>query len=167
WLLMEKARNALEAGELDTAQSLYQQARRRDGREPRALLGLAAVAEQRGDTAARERHLLTARRLAPGDADVQRQLARFYQAHDPARFSSLLQTLPEAVRQPFERELRQQQLQDKRREFEQLREQGRGEGVLALGRELRQEWPADPWLAHGLALELQAAGATDEADAVI
>ena len=167
WLLMDQARTALDAGDLGKAGSLYEQARRRDGREPRALLGLAKVAEQRGDIAAAERHLQAARRLAPADADIQRQSARFYQAHDPSRFAALLQTLPATVRQGFEQEQRLQQLRDKRRQFDQWREQGRHEGVVELGRELRREWPADPWLAHGLAMELQAAGEAGEADAVI
>lgn len=167
WLLIQQADAALEAGELDRAQSLYAQARRKQPREINAQLGLVDVAVARGDDDAASRELQAARRIAPNDANVVRKLVQFYGRTDPQRMEAYIAGLPAAQRGLYADELRALQLARLRERRERALAAGDMAEAIALGRELRREQPDDPWLAYSQANALRAGGASDEADAVI
>jgi len=167
WLVMEQADAALEAGELDRAQSLYAQARRQQPREINAQLGLVDVAVARGDDDAASRELQAARRIAPNDANVVRKLVQFYGRTDPQRMEAYIASLPAPQRALYADELRALQLSRLREQRERALAAGDMAEAIALGRELRREQPDDPWLAYSQANALRAGGAVDEADAVI
>lgn len=164
WLVIEQADAALEAGDLDRAQSLYAQARRQQPREINAQLGLVDVAVARGDDAAAGRELQAARRIAPNDANVIRKLVQFYGRTDPSQLETYVASLPAAQRALYADELRNLRLARLREQRERALAAGDTATAIALGRELRREQPGDPWLAYSQANALRAGGAADEAD---
>ncbi|MBN8791378.1 MAG: cellulose biosynthesis protein BcsC [Stenotrophomonas nitritireducens] len=167
WLLIDQADAALEAGELDRAQSLYAQARRQQPREINAQLGLVDVAVARGDDAAAGRELQAARRIAPNDPNLVRRLAQFYGRTDPAQLESYVAGLPPAQRGLYAEELRRLRLAKLREQRERALAAGDVATAIELGRELRREQPDDPWLAYSQANALRTRGAAEEGDAVI
>lgn len=167
WLQLDQADAALAAGQVDRAETLYQQARRQQPREVNAVLGLVDVAVARGDDAGAERQLQAARAMAPRDANVIRKLVQLYGRTDPQRLEAFIHGLPAAQRQLYAEDLRQLQIGRLRERREQALAAGDATAAIALGRELRRELPADAWLAYALGNELRAAGEPAEADAVV
>lgn len=167
WLLLEQADAALSAADTATARSLYSQAHRQQPREVNAMLGLADVAVAEQDDAAAERQLLAAQRLAPRDANVIRKLVQLYGRTDPDRLESYIAQLPASQRALYAADLQQLRLDRLQQRLDLAHAQGEVREAIALGRELRVQRPADPWLAYRLANDLRALGEDADADAVI
>lgn len=167
WLLLDRADVALAAAQLDDAQALYAQAHRQQPREVNAILGLADVAQARGDDAAAEHQLQAARRIAPHDANVIRKQVQFLLRTRPAQLEAFIATLPAAQRQLYADDLRRLRIARLREQREQALVANNTAAVIALGHTLRGEQPDDPWLAYSQANILRTSGANGEADAVI
>jgi Flp pilus assembly protein TadD len=167
WLLLEQADAALAAGDAAHARTLYEQAHRQQPREVNAMLGLADVAVAEHDDAGAERQLLAAQRIAPRDANVIRKLAQLYGRAGPDRLESFIAQLPAAQRKLYAEDLRQLRLRRLRQQLDAAHVQGDVASAIALGRELRQQLPADPWLAYGLANDLRGRGEDAAAEAVM
>ncbi|MFJ4453936.1 cellulose synthase complex outer membrane protein BcsC [Pseudomonas sp. NPDC089392] len=164
WAVLQKADRALEAKDMRTARSLYQQARQQRPDDPFALLGLADVSLAEDDAAAAERQYLQVRRMAPDNESAVRGLMRVYQAQSPDKARAYLDNLPPR---------QQAQFASLRRSLELARLRQQGDQALQ-----REDWPTaskvlgqatalapdEPWLVYQLANSLRHQGRTAEAD---
>lgn len=167
WLGLQHADEALQAGEVERAATLYGAANRQRPREVNAMLGLSDVALARNDDATAERWLLAARRADPADANAVRKLVALYARTDPQRMEVLINGLPPNLRARHVDDLRQLRVVRLQASLEQARADGDGPRAIALARELRREQPGDPWVAYRMASDLRAAGEAGEADAAM
>lgn len=171
WLVMQRGRQALNAGNYNAAQQAYEEAARRDPKEPLALLGLGNVAMARKQLPRAEQYYLQASRLQPGNENTVRALSRLYQAQSPARHSRYVASLPARQRQWAALPAGGQS--GGRSQLELLRGQARQslerEDWIGAERQLSQARPLapnDPWLASDLARALRMQGKGTQADAV-
>ena len=167
WMQLQKADAALAAGDTAQAGTLYADAHRQRPREINAMLGLADVAQARGDVAGEERRLLDARRIAPDNREVLRRLGQFYLRHAPARLAAFAASLPAAQRAVYENDLKRLQREQWQAQRKQAIAAGDTAGAIRLGERLRAELPGDPWLAYSLAGEWRGEGEGVKGDAVI
>lgn len=165
WLQLGQGEAALEAGDIDAGEHYYRQALQLAGGDPYARLGLAAVADARGDTAAAERELLLARRQAPGNADAIRRLAQLYARQGPQRLQDFMASLEPAQREQYAALLRDAQQQQLQHEAEQAEAGGDPARARALLERAADIAPDDIWLTYRLAGRLHGEGRTGEADA--
>lgn len=167
WLGLQQADAALAAGHVDAAAALYAKAHQQQPREVNAVLGLADIANARGDTAGAQRLLQQARGLAPGNAEVVRRLAVLHGRAGLASLKAFVASLPTAQRAAYADELARLQQDSWRAQREQARQRGDLAQAIALGRRMRGQQPADPWLAYGLAGDLRQRGEAAAADQVM
>lgn len=172
WLLMQRGRQALQARQYAAAEQVYQEAAKRDPKEPLAQIGLGNVAMARKQLPQAEQYYLQAARLQPGNENTVRALSRLYQAQSPARYSRYVASLPAKQRQ-WAAAPATGASGGTGSQVELLRNQAR----QALARE---DWPEaerqltqarqlaanDPWLAADLARALRMQGKGQQADAV-
>lgn len=171
WLLMQRGRQALNAGNYNVAQQAYEEAARRDPKEPLALLGLGNVAMARKQLPRAEQYYLQASRLQPGNENTVRALSRLYQAQSPARYSRYVASLPAKQRQWAAQSAGGQspgssQLELLRGQARQSLERQDWAGAERQLSQARQLAPNDPWLASDLARALRMQGKGPQADAV-
>ncbi|MDD2049362.1 cellulose synthase complex outer membrane protein BcsC [Pseudomonas putida] len=170
WLLMQRGRQALNAGNYNVAQQAYEEAARRDPKEPLALLGLGNVAMARKQLPRAEQYYLQASRLQPGNENTVRALSRLYQAQSPARHSRYVASLPAGQRQWAAQSNGQSagssQLALLRSQARQSLERQDWAGAERQLSQARQLAPNDPWLASDLARALRMQGKGPQADAV-
>lgn len=171
WLLMQRGRQALNARNLNVAQQAYEEAARRDPKEPLALLGLGNVAMARKQLPRAEQYFQQASRLQPGNENTVRALSRLYQAQSPARHSRYVASLPAKQRQwaavsgggqsgtGSQVEL----LRGQARQSLEREDWATAERQLTEARKLAAN---DPWLAADLARALRMQGKGAQADAV-
>jgi tetratricopeptide (TPR) repeat protein len=171
WLLMQRGRQALNARNYNVAQQAYEEAARRDPKEPLALLGLGNVAMARNQLPRAEQYFLQASRLQPGNENTVRALSRLYQAQSPARHSRYVASLPAKQRQwaatsgagqsgtGSQLEL----LRGQARQSLEREDWATAERQLSEARRLAAN---DPWLAADLARALRMQGKGTQADAV-
>ncbi|MBH3428081.1 cellulose synthase complex outer membrane protein BcsC [Pseudomonas alkylphenolica] len=173
WLVMQRGRQALAAGNYNAVQQAYEEANKRDPKEPLALLGLGNVALARKQLPQAEQYFLQAQQLQPGNENTVRALSRLYQAQSPARYSRYVASLPAKQRQWAAQPRSGGGQPGVGAQVEQLRSQARQslerEDWVAAERQLsqaRQLAPNDPWLAADLARALRMQGKGAQADGV-
>lgn len=164
WAVLQKADRALEAKDLRTARSLYQQARQQRPDDAFALLGLADVSLAEGDAAAAERQYLQVRRMAPDNESAVRGLMRVYQAQSPDKAQGYLDSLPPRQQAQFASLRRSLALARLRQQADQaLQREDWSTASKVLGQAIALA-PDEPWLVYQLANSLRHQGRTAEAD---
>lgn len=172
WLLMQRGRQALNARNYDVAQQAYEEAARRDPKEPLALLGLGNVAMARNQLPRAEQYYLQASRLQPGNENTVRALSRLYQAQSPERYSRFVASLPAKQRQWAAQPSAGgqpgvgSQVELLRGQARQSLEQEDWAGAERQLSQARQLAPNDTWLAADLARALRMQNKHAQADAV-
>ncbi|MFC2971589.1 cellulose synthase complex outer membrane protein BcsC [Azotobacter bryophylli] len=162
WALLEQA----ESAPPEQAASLYRLARQLRPQGPEALVGLAALAQARGQAAEAESLLLQAYRLEPGNRATLWGLFKLYRSQSAERALAFLDSLPPDQQAPFadaQRGLRGERLQA---EAEAAAARGDLRRVGELLTAARRLTPDDPWLAYRLAGNLREQGRPATADAV-
>lgn len=99
--LLAQAWNALNAGNLATAQQLYGQAQTRDPNNTDVYLGLASIASQQGDIATATRDYMKVLGLDPRNAPAQAGLLSLLGSADPAAAETRLKQLIAQTPSPF------------------------------------------------------------------
>ncbi|MBL0166580.1 MAG: tetratricopeptide repeat protein [Propionivibrio sp.] len=89
---IDRAYDALQAGQLDTAQRDYQQVLRSDAKNTDALLGLATIAARQGQTEQAQAYYQRALESDPNDATAQAGLLNTRGQADPVNSESRLKT---------------------------------------------------------------------------
>ncbi|MFV3288714.1 cellulose synthase complex outer membrane protein BcsC [Pseudomonas sp. NY11955] len=164
WAVIQKGDRALDAKDLRTARSRYQQAHQQRPNDPFAVLGLADVSMAEGNAATAERHFLQVRRMAPDNPSAVRGLMRVYQAQSPAKAQAYLDSLPPRQQVQFASLRRSLTLARLRQQADQALQ--REDWVLAshvLGQASALA-PDEPWLVYQLANSLRHQGRMSEAD---
>lgn len=166
WLLIEQGDNALKANNTADARQRYQQARRVDGTDSYAVLGLGDVAVAEKDDASAERFYQQALRMDAGNSNAVRGLANIYRRESPARATAFIQSLNKSQRNSIddiERGLRDDQLEKQAAELEN---QGQwAQAAVVQQRRLDQD-PDSVWITYRLAKDLAASGQQAKADAL-
>ncbi|WP_459614928.1 cellulose synthase complex outer membrane protein BcsC [Bordetella sp. 2513F-2] len=165
WLVLGQADDALEAGRLDRAASLYQQAHRMEPGNAHALVGLGHIAIERKDEAAAERYYLQARRLDRNNASALRGLVRIYQNQSDDKALAYIRSLPAAEQRRFADVVHGIELERLQAQAEAARQAGDWPRAASLLEQVQRERPDDPWLAYRLAGAWQEQGRPDRADA--
>ncbi len=175
WLVMQRGKQALDAGNYNGAEQAYRQAMQQDPKEPQAVVGLGNVALARGQRSQAEGYYQQALRMDPGNDSATWGLAKLYQGHSAKRYEQFLATLSPKQRQAFARSQSQGggggtasdgQVERLREQARQALERQDWAAATPLLREARQRAPDDPWLAADLARALREQGQQAQADAV-
>ena len=89
---LERAYDALQAGQLEDAQRGYEQVLRSDPKNTDALLGLATIAARQGQTERAQAYYLNALESDPNDATAQAGVINTHGQADPGQAESRLKT---------------------------------------------------------------------------
>lgn len=165
WLLLERADRALEAQRHDEARRLYAQAQTEQPGDVFPLLGLAKVAEARGEAGEAERHFQAARRLAPDNDTTLYGLLRLYRAQSEARALAFLDALAPAQQRRLAAQRDGLRLDGLKKDIESATERADWDAAVAAQEQARALAPDDPWLVYQLAGNLQRLARSAEADA--
>ena len=164
WPLIRKGDAALKANNLAQAEGFYQQARKLDGTDSYAVLGLGDVAMARKDSAGAERYYQQALRLDRTNSSAIRGLANIYRAQSPERATDFINGLSASQRRSIddiERSLTNDRLAQ---QAEALENQGRWAQAAELQRRRLALSPDDVWITYRLSRDLVSAGQRGEAD---
>lgn len=164
WLLLEQADKAQEKGDLDRAQSLYQQAQRLDGREPEGWLGLGDVQLARGNKAEAERTYRKVLSLEPGNERALRRLFDLYREEDPAKALAFIEQTRSRNLASLGHDLKAELLQQ---EADLLEQQGNLDAALAKRQQALAMQPQDVWLAYRTANLLAATGHPEQGEKLL
>ncbi|WP_252145569.1 cellulose synthase complex outer membrane protein BcsC [Yokenella regensburgei] len=167
WPLIRKGDAALKAGDLNQAESIYQQARRVDGTNGYAVQGLGDVAMARKDTAAAERYYQQTLRLDSSNSGAVRGLANIYRAQSPEKATAYINSLTPRQRKSIddiERSLTNDRLSQ---QAEALENQGKWAQAAEIQRQRLALDPGSVWVTYRLAKDLSSAGKRSEADALM
>lgn len=165
WLRIEQGDNALKAGQLDRAQSAYQQAQHIDARDPWAQIGLGDVAVARKNDLLAEQAYRRALALEPNNSSAERGLVNIYQRQSPQKALDYLSTLPAASRQTFSDRQKSLQSDVLTAQAEKAVAARQWDQAATLYAQVLALTPDDVWSTYHYAGALREAGHPDKADA--
>lgn len=151
WATLKQADAAVEQGQLERGEQLYQQAAKLKPRATEPLNGLGAIQAKRNDISGAERHYQAALSRDSSNLAAKRGLINLYSASQPERARRIIATLPTDQRQRFEPELNRLQAAQLVSQAQQHADQQRWASAKhSLEQALRLQ-PDNPWIAYDLA----------------
>lgn len=164
WLAIENGDKALAAGDVNGAQTYYQQAQLLDKSDSYALIGLGDVAATRQQNDAAEQAWKRALRLDATNTTAIRRLVAYYQQQSPQRALAFINQLPPDQQRALAGNLTTLRSEIVRAEADALAERGAWPQAVEKYRQAQQDAPDDVWLNYRLAGALRQSGQPQQAD---
>lgn len=151
WATLKEADVAVDQGQVERAEQLYQQAAKLKPKATEPLNGLGNIQASRNDITGAERYYQAALSLDSGDAAAKRGLINLYSASQPERARQIVETLPADQRQRFEPELNRLQAAQLVTQAQQQADQQHWATAKEMLEQALRLQPDNPWIAYDLA----------------
>ncbi len=158
WMLLERAAEAYDAGDLEKANRLYTQAYRQDPSNLLALIGLGDTALSAGDDETAWHRYRQAFQIAPQDEMSQRAVERYLLTLAPAKALTMLDTFSPGQQTHLQTLRRRFRIAELSVQADQAIAKGQWTAAVTWLAEAQTLDPDDPWLSYRLAVAMREDG---------